>query len=88
MKHARIKPFNDLYDEMPQGIRAAADRAFELLKSNPFHPSLHFKKHGDRWSTRVSAGYRAPAIYDEDSDTYLWYFIGPHHKYDARLDRR
>lgn len=29
---------------LPDPIRELADRNFQLLKSNPSHPSLHFKK--------------------------------------------
>ena len=28
------------------------------------------------------------AYYDDENDTYVWTFIGPHHKYDGKLDRR
>jgi len=29
---------------LPKPIQKLADKNFELLKTNPFHPSLHFKK--------------------------------------------
>jgi hypothetical protein len=36
-------------------IRELADKNYELLKSNPRHPSLHFKKLADLCSVRVGA---------------------------------
>ena len=52
------------YKKLPADIRARADKQFELLKANPQHPSLHFKKFGDRkgqeiWSAQVTLKYRA-----------------------------
>jgi len=37
----------------PGAIRSLADKKFELLKAEPAHPSLHFKKIGRYWSARV-----------------------------------
>jgi hypothetical protein len=52
---------------LPQEIRARADKQFALLKNNPAHGSLQFKKIGDRdgeelWSVRVTLKYRALAL--------------------------
>jgi hypothetical protein len=35
------------------GTRAPADKNYALLKENPQHPSLQFKKIGRFWSVRV-----------------------------------
>lgn len=35
------------YDALSQEIRIRADKKFALLKENPQHPSLQFKKVGD-----------------------------------------
>ena len=40
-------------DELPAEIRILADRAFEQLKADPHHPSLHFKRVITFWSARV-----------------------------------
>jgi hypothetical protein len=48
-----------LYDALPEEGRAVADENYLLLKSNPKHPSLHFKRLGELWSVRVGAHYRA-----------------------------
>jgi mRNA-degrading endonuclease RelE of RelBE toxin-antitoxin system len=55
------------YRALPAGIRERADKQFALLKANPRHPSLQFKKlteHGGQeiWSARVTLKYRALAV--------------------------
>lgn len=59
-----------------RGVRAS----FDLLKSNPRHPSLHFKRIGRFHSARVGAHYRALAVDVEDG--VLWFWIGTHAGYD------
>lgn len=71
---------------LPADIRARADKQFALLNGNPHHPSLQFKKLGDRngqevWSARVTLKYRALAI--KLSNEYLWFWIGEHKVYDV-----
>ena len=39
--------------KLPEHVRALADKNYALLKENPQHPSLHFKKVGRFWSVRV-----------------------------------
>jgi hypothetical protein len=60
-----------------------ADKNFELLKENPKHPSLHFKKVGQFWSARVGLAYRALGV--EVNDDILWFWIGNHDEYDKLL---
>ena len=31
------------YKELPENIKKLANRNFELLKKNPYHPSLHLR---------------------------------------------
>jgi hypothetical protein len=40
-------------------IQRLADRCYELLRQDPHHSSLHFKKVGRFWSVRVGLHYRA-----------------------------
>ena len=56
------------------------DKNFELLKQNPNHPSLHFKRIGRFWSVRVGLKYRALAV--EGNAGLVWFWIGPHGAYD------
>jgi hypothetical protein len=70
----------DRYEALPLPVRKLADANFELLKRDPHHPSLQFKKVGRYWSVRVGLRYRALAV-DAD-DGYLWFWIGSHADYD------
>ncbi len=67
MIHRANADFWNDYDALPADIRARADKQFELLKKDPQHPSLQFKKLGERqgqeiWSARVTLKYRALAV--------------------------
>ena len=46
MKHFASQQFWDLYDALPKQVQELADKNFKLLKEDPWHPSLHFKKVG------------------------------------------
>jgi hypothetical protein len=61
-------------------VRLLADKQFELLKADPQHPSLHFKRVGRFHSVRVGAHYRALAV--DAPDGVLWFWIGSHADYD------
>ena len=64
-------------------VRRLADRCYALLKDNPAHPSLHFKKVGPFWSARVGLYYRAIAV--EAGEDRAWFWIGSHADYDQLL---
>jgi len=68
------------YHELPEPVRALADKQFTLLKANPQHPSLHFKRIGRFHSVRVGRHYRALAV--DVTDGVLWFWIGTHDEYD------
>jgi hypothetical protein len=78
--HHAAPDFWALYRCLPAETRTLADRAFALLKADPNHPSLHFKKIGDLWSARVGLHYRALGTDVEDG--VLWFWIGSHAEYD------
>jgi hypothetical protein len=54
-----------------------------LLKEDPSHPSLHFKKVGELWSARVGAAHRALAV--PDGDDFVWVWIGTHDEYERMI---
>jgi hypothetical protein len=62
MKHVASRAFWDAYSKLPEQVRAVADKNYALLKTNPQHPSLQFKKVGRFWSVRVGLRYRALAV--------------------------
>lgn len=47
MKHRTTDRFWRCYHGLPGEIRKVADKNFKLLKENPSHPSLQFKKIGE-----------------------------------------
>jgi hypothetical protein len=81
MRHFASPSFWTAYHKLPTPIRQLADRNYVLLKDNPQHPSLHFKKVGHFWSVRVGLHYRALAI--EVEEGLLWFWIGSHSDYDT-----
>ncbi len=81
--HFTTPRFWEGYNALPQEIRVLADKNFELLKSDPKHPSLHFKKLGLDWSVRVGMDYRALAM--ESDEGFTWYWIGTHAEYDRLI---
>ncbi len=81
----------DFWQSTPTPFRrksARADKQFSLLKANSQHPSLQFKKVGERhgqemWSARITLNHRALAI--KRTDGYLWFWIGDHKAYEALI---
>ena len=85
MRHRTTQEFRKLYDELPQEIKELANKNFELLKKDPLHPSLHFKKVGKLWSVRIGDRYRALAL--KDGDEFIWFWIGTHEEYNLITKR-
>ncbi|MEO6334222.1 MAG: hypothetical protein ABIO91_04490 [Pyrinomonadaceae bacterium] len=86
MKHFTLPRFWKCYRELPREIQLLADKNYGLLKSNPAHPSLSFKKIGSDkhvWSVRVGIRYRALGV--ERSDGIFWFWIGAHAEYDRLI---
>lgn len=83
MKHRTTPRFWDCYQKLPEEVRELADKYFGLLKNDPQHPSLHFKKVGRFWSARVGLHHRALAV--EQGDDLVWFWIGSHADYDNLL---
>lgn len=83
MRHRATASFWTKYNSLPKSVRRTADKCFTLMKSNPRHPSLHFKKVGELWSTRIDDNYRALAL--ESPDGFHWIWIGTHAEYDRLI---
>lgn len=86
MKHHATPRFWQAYDRLPPEVQRLADDSYELLKANPRHPSLHFKKVGRLWSVRVGIHHRALAV--GDAETLVWFWIGRHDEYDRLIGSR
>ena len=80
MNHITVPSFWKNYDSLTKNTQDLADKNYELLKSNPKHPSLHFKKIDKYWSVRVGLYYRALAV--EIDEGILWFWIGTHSEYN------
>jgi len=77
--HRTTARFWTLFARLPEAVQAVARKNFELLKVNPSHPSLHFKKVGKLWSARAGINHRALAI--ADGQDFVWVWIGSHDEY-------
>ena len=62
-------------EALPFAVQLLADRAYEQLKIDPRHPSLHLKRTGRFWSVRVGLRHRALAVQTTE-DELLWVWIG------------
>jgi len=84
MKSATLPSFWTAYESLDRSIRRRARKAYQLWAQNPFHPSLRFKcinSEENIWSVRVTLGYRAVGLLEED--TVTWFWIGNHDDYEG-----
>jgi len=77
--HRTTRRFWTCLARLPEPVQTVARANFEILKQNPAHPSLHFKRVGNLWSVRAGRGHRALAT--EDGPDFIWVWIGPHDEY-------
>ena len=83
--HRTANRFWKCFENLPEPIQKLSKGNFELLKTNPLHPSLHFKKIGKLWSVRVGMNHRALAI--EDDEDFIWVWIGAHDEYEQMIKK-
>jgi hypothetical protein len=83
MNHKATPRFWAFYRQLPEEVQRLADQNYLLLRADPRHPSLHFKKIGRLSAVRVGLHYRALAV-EHDGDL-LWIWIGKHEEYDRIL---
>lgn len=86
MKSYLTREFRRQFAELPGEVRERAREAYRLFRTNPWHPSLQFKKiHPSQpiLSVRIGLGYRAVGVRREDA--VYWYWIGSHADYDRLL---
>ncbi len=84
--HYTTPRFWKCYEALSDNVREIADRCYELLKADPSHPSLHFKKIGKKyWSVRAGVDYRALGV--EVEGGILWFWIGTHAEYDRLINK-
>ncbi len=85
MKHYASTKFWEYFNSLPFEVQKLARQNYSLLKENPLHPSLHFKKvsHGRYRSVRIGMHYRAIGI--PVPDAVQWFWVGTHAEYDKLL---
>jgi len=81
--HRTTDRFWKCFEKLPKPIQEFSQRTFTSLKTNPSHPSLHFKKIGKFWSVRIGMNYRALAIKHEED--FVWVWIGTHDEYERMI---
>jgi len=87
VNHRTLPRFWKHYRQLPKETQGLADKNFDLLKSNPHHPSLHFKIVNPArklWSVRVGIQYRALGL--EKPDGIVWFWVGTHAEYDKLVE--
>lgn len=83
MRHFASPRFWVAYEALPRDVRDVARKSFRLLKLDPRHPSLHFKRIGRVWSARVGLQYRVLGV--DVPDGIQWFWIGTHADYDKLI---
>ena len=82
--HYTTRKFWKCYDNLPLQVQRTADQSYKLLKTDPSHLSLHFKKIGNKyWSVRVGLDYRALGV--EVKNGISWFWIGTHAQHDKLI---
>ncbi len=81
--HRTTTGFWKCFEQLLEPVQRISKEKFDLLKVDPRHPSLHFKKVGKLWSVRVGLNHRALAV--EDGKDFIWVWIGTHDDYERMI---
>ena len=85
MSSKTLPSFWKCFERLPPDIQYMARAKYRLWREHPFHASLHFKEVRPQvWSIRITQKYRALGQ-QADDETIVWYWIGTHDDYDARV---
>ena len=84
--HRTTSGFWTRFAGLPEPVQRVARQDFQLLRANPAHPSLHFKRVGKLWSVRVGLSHRALGV--EDGEDIIWVWIGPHDEYKRMIKQQ
>ncbi|MDF5735399.1 MULTISPECIES: hypothetical protein [unclassified Nostoc] len=84
--HYTTRRFWQCYNTLPENVQQTVDQCYHLLKTDPSHLSLHFKKIGNKyWPVRAGLNYRALGV--EVEGGISWFWIGTHAEYDKLIDK-
>ena len=87
MRSRTTAAFRKALESLPPQVRAQAQRAYELFRSNSNHPSLRFKLvHPARsiYSVRIGIHYRALGVLE--GDDIIWFWVGSHDEYERLIN--
>lgn len=94
-RNVRTKKFKSLYSQLPEKTQALAVDAFKLFCKEPDHPSLLRHPLADtkkgqhrKGSVSVAISLKYRAIYVEDGNDNVWYWIGSHSDYNTFTGRK
>ena len=88
MKSSTTQDFRKRLNKLPISVREQANKAYALWRTDPYHPSLQFKRVSQRqpiYSARVSLNCRALGLMEKEH--VYWFWIGTHAEYDELLKR-
>ncbi len=86
MKSHLTKDFRTCFSKLPERIQRLARENYKLWKSNPYHPSLDFKRISKKYSTysvRIGIGWRIVGF--KKANAVIWFWIGSHADYDKLI---
>ena len=81
--HRTTTRFWKCLEQLPEPVQRISKKNFDLLKADPRHPSLHFKKVGKLWSVRAGMNHRALGV--KDGNDFIWVWTGTHDDYERML---
>ena len=80
------KDFVACFQQLPDEIKELARKNYKLWKTDPYYPSLSFKRISAAepvYSVRIGLGWRALGLLEDGEMTWFW--IGSHADYDKLL---
>jgi hypothetical protein len=83
LSHQASKRFWRHFDDLSPEVQQLARDNYELLKANPHHIPLHFKRVGRYWSVRIGSDFRALGA--DSRKGIVWFWIGTHEEYDRLI---
>ena len=89
MRSRTTAAFRKALEALPPQVRAQAQRAYALFRSDPNHPGLRFKPvHPSRpiYSVRIGIHYRALGV--REGDDIVWFWVGSHDEYERLISQR
>lgn len=79
---SKTRQFDKQFAELPERVQGQARKVYARWKTDPSSTDFReLKTVPGMW--RISINYEYRAVAKKIGDDYVWFFIGPHAKYDA-----